>query len=75
MCADGEMVTRRGRFGFFYSCSNYPNCKNITKAKPTGNLCPLCQSLMMDGTKTIPERCSNRTCAMHNPHRLEEKER
>jgi len=70
LCADGEMVTRRGRFGFFYSCSNYPNCKNITKAKPTGNLCPLCTSLMMEGTKTIPERCSNRTCLNHNPHKL-----
>ena len=68
--AGGEMVTRRGRFGFFYSCSNYPNCKNITKAKPTGNICPLCKSLMMEGTKTIPERCSNRTCLNHNPHKL-----
>lgn len=70
LCADGEMVTRRGRFGFFYSCSNYPNCKNITKAKPTGNICPLCKSLMMQGTKTIPDRCSNRTCQNHNPHKL-----
>jgi len=69
--ADGEMVTRRGRFGFFYSCSNYPNCKNITKAKPTGNRCPLCNSLMMEGTKTIPERCSNRACPNHNPHKIE----
>ncbi|MDO8520681.1 MAG: type I DNA topoisomerase [bacterium] len=69
--AGGEMVTRRGRFGFFYSCSNYPNCKNITKAKPTGNRCPLCNSLMMEGTKTIPERCSNRQCPMHNPHKIE----
>jgi hypothetical protein len=24
---------------------------------------------MMEGTKTIPERCSNKTCAMHNPHK------
>ncbi|OGZ05316.1 MAG: DNA topoisomerase I [Candidatus Lloydbacteria bacterium RIFCSPHIGHO2_02_FULL_54_17] len=73
LCADGEMVTRRGRFGFFYSCSNYPNCKNITKAKPTGNNCPLCKSLMMEGTKTIPERCSNRACPNHNPHKLNTK--
>ncbi len=66
----GFMTERRGRFGFFYSCSNYPKCKNAIKAKPTGALCPICGSLMMEGTKTIPKRCSNKTCAMHNPHKL-----
>lgn len=67
----GEMVERRGRFGPFYSCSNYPDCKLTTKARPTGNLCTQCGSLMMDGTKTIPERCSNKACPMHNPHKVE----
>ena len=70
-CKDGEMVERRGRFGIFYSCSNYPDCKNAIKAKPTGNLCPICGKLMMEGTKTIPERCSNKTCPNHNPHKLQ----
>lgn len=73
MCKKGEMMERRGRFGIFYSCSNYPDCKNAIKAKPTGNICPLCDSLMMEGTKTIPERCSNKTCPNHNPHKLEKK--
>ena len=27
---------------------------------------------MMEGTKTIPERCSNKTCPNHNPHKLGE---
>lgn len=72
-CGTGEMVERRGRFGIFFSCSNYPNCKNAIKARPTGNICKLCGSLMMLGTKTIPERCSNKTCPMHNPHKLEKK--
>lgn len=67
---DGEIVERRGRFGLFYSCSNYPKCKFAIKAKPTGNICKLCGSLMMEGTTTIPERCSNKTCPMHNPHKL-----
>lgn len=66
----GEMVERRGRFGLFYSCSNYPECKHAIKAKPTGRICPECGSLMMQGTKTIPERCSNKSCAMHNPHKI-----
>jgi DNA topoisomerase I len=70
-CGDGEMVERRGRFGIFFACSNYPKCKNAIKARPTGALCKLCGSLMMEGTKTIPERCSQKTCPMHNPHKLE----
>ena len=72
-CKDGNMIERRGRFGLFYSCSNYPTCKNAIKAKPTGNLCPTCGALMMEGTKTIPERCSNKMCANHNPHKLDRK--
>ena len=70
VCKKGEMVERRGRFGIFFSCSNYPECKNAIKAKPTGRMCEMCGSLMMEGTKTIPERCSNKTCPNHNPHKL-----
>ncbi|OGG80567.1 DNA topoisomerase I [Candidatus Kaiserbacteria bacterium RIFCSPLOWO2_01_FULL_54_13] len=66
---EGEMLERRGRFGAFFSCSNYPECKNAIKARPTGRTCPECGSLMMEGTKTIPERCSNKSCPMHNPHK------
>lgn len=71
VCKTGTMVGRRGRFGMFYSCSNYPKCKYAIKAKPTGAICPLCNSLMMEGTKTIPERCSNKECPNHNPHKNE----
>ncbi|HEY4482698.1 MAG TPA: type I DNA topoisomerase [Candidatus Paceibacterota bacterium] len=67
----GTMGEKRGRFGVFYGCSNYPECKNIVKAKPTGKLCDLCGSLMMEGTKTIPERCSKKECPNHNPHKKE----
>ncbi|MBP7060760.1 MAG: topoisomerase DNA-binding C4 zinc finger domain-containing protein, partial [Candidatus Moranbacteria bacterium] len=79
LCKDGEMSERRGRFGIFYSCTNYPKCKNAIKAKPTGNICSYvrddkdgkkCGALMMEGTKTIPERCSDKTCPNHNPHKL-----
>ncbi|MFA5764045.1 MAG: type I DNA topoisomerase [archaeon] len=71
MCKTGEMTERRGRFGIFYSCTNYPKCKNAIKAKPTGRLCPTCSALMMEGTKTIPERCSDKKCPNHNPHKLD----
>jgi len=70
VCKKANMMERRGRFGIFYSCANYPDCKNAIKAKPTGNICPMCSSLMMIGTKTIPERCSNKACPNHNPHKL-----
>jgi len=73
ICNKGEMTERKGRFGMFFSCSNYPECKHAIKAKPTGNQCPMCESLMMEGTKTIPERCSNKKCPNHNPHKLDKK--
>ncbi len=69
-CKDGEITERRGRFGLFYSCNNYPKCKFAIKAKPTGEICKLCGSLMMEGTKTIPDRCSSKVCENHNPHKL-----
>jgi len=70
ICKKGDISERKGRFGIFYSCSNYPDCKFAIKAKPTGNICKECGSLMMQGTKTIPERCSNKACKMHNPHKI-----
>ncbi len=70
VCKTGDITERRGRFGIFYSCSNYPSCKFAIKAKPTGNICNECGSLMMQGTKTIPERCSNKSCPNHNPHKI-----
>ncbi|MEK7463124.1 MAG: type I DNA topoisomerase [Patescibacteria group bacterium] len=69
-CSDGEIVERRGRFGPFYSCSNYPKCDFAMKARPTGKICDLCKSLMMQGTKTIPERCSNVKCLNNRPDKI-----
>ena len=70
LCKKGDISERRGRFGIFYSCSNYPNCKFAIKAKPTGKICPECGSLMMEGTKTIPERCSKKDCPNFRPDKL-----
>lgn len=74
-CKKGEMTERRGKYGIFYSCSEYPDCKYAIKAKPTGNICKECGSLMMEGTKTISERCSSKACPMHNPHKLKDKKK
>jgi len=70
VCKVGTITEKRGRYGVFYGCSNYPQCKNIIKTRPTGNTCRHCGSLMMTGTKTIPERCSDKACPNHNPHRM-----
>jgi DNA topoisomerase-1 len=70
LCKKGDIRERRGRFGIFYSCSNYPDCKFAIKAKPTGNICKLCGSLMMEGTKTIPERCSKKDCPNFRPDKI-----
>ena len=42
------MVMKKGRYGSFLACSNYPECKTIkslkekAKPEPTGELCPEC---------------------------------
>ncbi len=43
-----DMVIRRGRYGTFYACSNYPSC-TFTKQKTvdTGTLCPSCGSKIL----------------------------
>ncbi|MBO5907484.1 MAG: type I DNA topoisomerase [Clostridia bacterium] len=43
-----EMLVRRGRYGEFYACSNYPSCK-FTKQKvmDTGVPCPICSSKIL----------------------------
>jgi DNA topoisomerase I len=76
ICNVGFMAEKRGRFGPFFGCSNYPKCKHIIKSRPTGAICGYlretgpCIHLMMEGTKTIPVRCSDKTCPNHNPHKL-----
>ncbi len=69
ICKKGTIIERQGKFGPFFGCSEYPKCKNTMRARPTGEKCPECGALMMEGTKTIPNRCSVKTCPMHNPHK------
>ena len=70
-CKNGTILERMGRFGTFFGCSEYPTCSYTMRARPTGNRCKECGALMMEGTKTIPERCSVKQCPMHNPHKLD----
>ena len=69
-CKTAKIMERKGRFGIFYSCADYPKCKFAMKAKPTGSVCKECGSLYMMGTKTIPERCSNKACPNFRPDKI-----
>lgn len=45
---DGKILERKTRRGkIFYGCSNYPKCKEAYWDKPTGDLCPTCQSMLV----------------------------
>jgi len=49
------MIVKRGKYGIFLGCSNYPECKNIKKIEnKTGLNCPKC------GVGDIVERKSKR---------------
>ena len=58
VCDQGEIVEKRGRFGAFFACSKYPDCKTVyekkedgefivkkgsAKGKSTGNKCTSCK--------------------------------
>ncbi len=77
-CGEGEMVPKMGRFGPMYRCSEHPTCGFWLSTRPTGYVCTYvrddgteCGALMVAGTKTIPERCSDKSCPNRNPHKLE----
>ena len=59
-----ERKTKTGRF--FYGCSDYPTCKFVSWNKPTGELCAVCGSFMVEKkNKTQPAvvLCSNTECS------------
>ena len=46
---NGNLVERKTKRGkIFYGCNNYPKCNFATWDKPTGELCPKCQSLLVE---------------------------
>lgn len=52
-----EKTTRKGKI--FYGCNHYPKCKTATWDKPTGELCPECKELLVEGKDGI--KCSSCT--------------
>lgn len=47
------MMIKSGKYGSYYACSNYPECKNIKPVNekvviPTDRICPNCGSIMVE---------------------------
>ena len=54
----GKIVEKRSRKGkIFYGCSNFPKCKTAYWDKPTGEICPECNKLLLE-TKDGKIKCS-----------------
>lgn len=74
-CRKGTLEVARGRFGPIYKCTE-KGCGHWLDSRPTGKKCTYinrgkkCGQLMVKGTKTIPDRCSDRSCPNRNPHKL-----
>lgn len=60
-CNKGKIVKKFSRKGIFYACSAYPDCKNAYWGKPTGEICQVCGSLIIE-TKEGP-KCSDKGCS------------
>ncbi|MBU4257055.1 type I DNA topoisomerase, partial [Patescibacteria group bacterium] len=61
VCGKGEITQKRGRKGIFYACDQYPDCKTAFWGKPTGEKCPDCGALLIEG-KDGEVKCSNKEC-------------
>jgi hypothetical protein len=74
-CFKGTLEPSRGRFGPLYKCTA-KGCGFYLETRPLGKKCKYvrdgkkCGSLIVEGTKTIPDRCSDKTCPNRNPHKL-----
>ena len=55
---NGKIVEKHSKRGkIFYGCNNFPKCKTATWDKPTGDLCPTCNNLIVEGKNGI--KCSS----------------
>ncbi|MFA7319077.1 MAG: type I DNA topoisomerase [Parcubacteria group bacterium] len=61
-CDAGDIVERKSKRGrIFFGCNSYPKCDFALWNKPTGEKCPLCQSLLVFAAKN-KVRCSSKEC-------------
>merc|ERR1739838_35050 len=52
-CEKGQLIIKRGRFGEFIACDDFPTCKYSEplipkpKPKPTKEICPKCGKILV----------------------------
>lgn len=61
-CNQGDIIEKKTRKGkMFFACSRYPECSFALWSKPTGEMCPKCNSLLVFAKNDIA-KCSNKEC-------------
>jgi len=68
-CDDGKLAVRKGKFGSFIACSNYPECKNTIslpkgRIKVTEKMCKDCgyPQVIISRGKRPQQVCINKAC-------------
>ncbi|MGP1597352.1 type I DNA topoisomerase [Peptoanaerobacter stomatis] len=64
-CSEGDVIIRKTKKGkIFYGCSSYPKCDFVSWNKPTGELCPQCNSPLAEADKKSKYKiaCTNKEC-------------
>ena len=57
---NGSIIMKHSKKGkLFYGCNQYPKCKTAYWDKPTGEVCPECGNMLVEGKKG--KKCSNCT--------------
>ncbi|MBU1179295.1 type I DNA topoisomerase [Patescibacteria group bacterium] len=61
LCKEGNVIERKTKRGrMFFGCSVWPKCEFASWQKPTGELCPECQSPLIELKNGI--KCSSKSC-------------
>ncbi len=61
-CHEGEVISRKTKRGkIFYGCSAFPKCDFALWDKPVNELCPKCDSILVQAKKN-QLKCSNKEC-------------
>jgi DNA topoisomerase-1 len=60
-CKEGKITGKRTKKGkIFYGCNRFPKCDFALWDKPVNELCPKCDSILIEKGKKI--KCSNKEC-------------
>ncbi len=62
-CSQGDITEKRTKKRkIFYGCNNWPKCDFALWDKPNGDLCPECNSLLVEKNKS-EIKCSSKECS------------